>query len=186
MEVATFVIAVLGLLLSVVGLAWQAATYIMSGGRVKVDLKVAASNGRSMVTAEPQHLTPAWMKSLAEQGYGQPLVAVHVSNVGRMPVTVQRWSIKYTRGVAVTPVDDSIGKDLPYRLKAGESQTWAVALGVAVELKRTALEMIAPPSQPTTLLASAIRNSRGPNGEGVVGVVELGDGRLHRTRDLLT
>jgi hypothetical protein len=37
-EVATLVIAVLGLVLSMVSLIWQAATYVLSGSRIRAEL----------------------------------------------------------------------------------------------------------------------------------------------------
>jgi hypothetical protein len=44
MQVATFVIAMIGVVLSALSLDWQSATYFLTGGRVKVDLRVGAMN----------------------------------------------------------------------------------------------------------------------------------------------
>ncbi len=52
MAVATLVIAVLGLVLSVASLTWQAATFVLSGSRVRADLKHGAHNGGVLATEE--------------------------------------------------------------------------------------------------------------------------------------
>jgi hypothetical protein len=130
LDIATFVIAVLALMLATLGLGWQVLTHFLTGGRVKAELLLGATNAAatSMVTAlaTQERLTDRWIRDLAEQGYIRPIFAVRVRNVGRLPVTVERWSLTTSQGINLTPLSDSIGPDLPHRLEAGMSETWAL------------------------------------------------------------
>jgi hypothetical protein len=167
LDVATFVIAVVGLAVATASVVWQMATFKLEGGRVKVKLLVGAmaNNGRGVALNDPHRVTPESLKSLAAQGFGMPVIAVTVRNVGRADVTVQRWSIKHeASGLAFVPIGDSIGKELPFRLAAGASETWAADLRTALALP-DAGRAIKP-------------NSRGK----VRGLVELADGRTYRSR----
>jgi hypothetical protein len=130
LDIATFVIAVLALVLAALGLGWQVLTHFLTGGRVKAELLVGATNGAAtgMVTAPAtqDRVTQDWVRELAEQGYVRPVFAVRVRNIGRLPVTVAGWSITTSRGISFTPLGESIGPQLPHRLEAGTSETWAV------------------------------------------------------------
>src|SRR5215471_18795961 len=95
-----------------------------------------------MVTAAPENMRGTAMQRLAAQGYTQPIIAVEVRNVGRMAVTVQRWSIKHTRGVSFAPFGAQIGPELPYRLEPGAAETWAVAAEPVLSLRDTAMETL--------------------------------------------
>jgi hypothetical protein len=59
MEVATFVIAVFGAVLSSVSFTWQAVTYVMSGGRVKTELLVGVKErtGPGMIVSPAKSAT---------------------------------------------------------------------------------------------------------------------------------
>jgi len=173
MDVATLVIAVLGLLLSVVGLVWQAATYVLSGGRVKVLLKVGAASARGMLTGAPDRMQGTSMQHLVSQGYTQPIIAVEVRNVGRMAVTVNRWSIQHTRGTSFIPIGYQIGPALPYRLEPGASETWAVDEAPVLSMRDAAMQ---------TLPAREVLGRP----EGLFAAVELGDGRTCESRETLT
>lgn len=187
MQIAALVIAIVGVALAAGSLAWQAATYVLTGGRAQVDLRVGALNrgGTGMMTARPHNLDEVWTQHLAEQGYTRPVVIVRVRNVGRLPVTVQRWSLgclqensgggtlfrqiqqrRNPRTVSeLTPIGESIGPPLPHRLEPGTSETWAV--------DAQAVHTFAVTNRETFNLAVA----------AVVGKVELGTGRTHTTRE---
>lgn len=182
MEIATFVLAVVGAVLAAASLAWQAATYVLAGGRVSVDLRIGAlhAGGSGMVTTAPEDAGQAWEERLAAQGYTQPLAVVRVRNVGRMPVTIERWSLTCSRPTAASrngsmlgaiaasrpqqltelaPVTASVGPRLPHRLEAGSSETWALDGREVHNLARATLEVW---QVPLVLIR---------------GKVELGDGR---------
>jgi hypothetical protein len=125
---ASLVVGTCGVVLASLSLGWQAATYVLAGGRVKVRLRVGGLGNGGMVTAPPNSLSATWWEQLAAQGYRRPIVAVTVANVGRQPVTVARWGLRSGLGMSLYPAADSIGPPLPHRLEVGESETWAVDL----------------------------------------------------------
>ncbi|MGH3938688.1 MAG: hypothetical protein ACRDTG_08615 [Pseudonocardiaceae bacterium] len=148
MQTSTFVVAVLGVVLSTASLSWQAATFILTGGRVKLALQTGAvhNSGSGMIVSQ---VTGAWSMSaerLALQGYTRPVVAVQVRNVGRLPVTVTKWSIfESAKGTAFLPLADSIGPSLPYRLDAGVEETWALDAMAAQKLVQTTADVFQVP-----------------------------------------
>ncbi len=158
-------------------------------GRIKVKLKVGAlaGSGRGLVSASPNNVDPDWLKDLAAQGFGRRVVAVEVINVGRQPVTVQKWSLASQRGASISPLGDSIGPGLPYRLEAGDSTTWAVDMSQVAAFVETC--KVLPRPQPATVhgLGSAVAGDawrRGGTGDGLVAVVELADGRSRRSAEM--
>lgn len=157
-------VAVLGVVLACLSLGWQAATYVLTGGRVKVTLLVGALGNGGMVTGSPDKLKPDWFEQVARQGYRSPVVGVKVANVGRQPVTVAQWSVVCPLAGSLTPVGSSIGPPLPHRLEVGESSTWAVDMHDVRTLMEATRKVIA-------------------RGRPVVafGQVELGDGRTKRS-----
>lgn len=74
---------------------WPAATFFLTGGRVKVELRIGAMHhaGTGMVTSPVGSARPEDAVKLAQQGYTRPIVAVRVRNIGRLPVIVTGWSI---------------------------------------------------------------------------------------------
>jgi len=130
LQTATFLIAVLGLLLGALSLGWQLASFILTGGRVKAELRPGGVSGRMIITIPARTVTRDSAKQLMSQGVTQLVVAVQVRNVGRLPVTITSWSlITVPGGVTAQPVASSIGPALPHRLAAGETETWAMDRG---------------------------------------------------------
>src|SRR4051794_7948983 len=113
------VTAILGVVLGVASIVWQAATHVLSGGRAKVAMLIGAVNSGSMITDLADKVSPQDLDRYAEQGYLERIVAVHVANVGRLPITVTRWTLKPNTGVSATPMGSSAGKPLPHRLDVG-------------------------------------------------------------------
>ena len=72
----------------------------------------------------------AQMRNLAAQGYvSRQVVGVKVVNHGRSPMRVQRWSvIGVGTDLTYTPIEDSVGPNLPEDLPAGANGTWFVDL----------------------------------------------------------
>jgi hypothetical protein len=113
---------------------------------------------------------------------------VTAANVGHQPVTVARWGLRSGLGMSLYPAADSIGPRLPHRLEVGESQTWAVDLAPVHAFLQAARETLgssqaetAPPSS----LIGTIQAGMAAQKDGVVGVVELADGRTKRSRDTI-
>jgi hypothetical protein len=155
---------------------------------VGVELQVGAmhASGRGgVMTGKPAAFAGGgertW-RQLAEHGYSVPVVAVEVRATGRMPVTVQRWSLGCSRPeeprvrglgavyrrprllVSFTPLGLSMGQPLPHRLEAGASETWAVPL--------SEVQVFADVNKEVFKLSAAVITAR----------VELGDGRTYWTR----
>lgn len=187
MDVATLVLAVVGLALSMLSLGWQAATFVLSGGRANVELLLGAvrSGGGGFVTMSVQNPAREWAVSLKDQGYTHPVVAVRVRNVGRLPLTVERWSIvallrkrevdgqlavavlnlltKRQEGPAmVYPGPSVVGPPFPHRLEAGASEIWAADLADAEAL---------------------LSGTKGVF--SVAAKVALGDGRSYRSKHMI-
>ncbi|MFG1924354.1 hypothetical protein [Cryptosporangium sp. NPDC048952] len=125
MTVAAFIVGVLGLVLGVLNFTWNIANYLLTGGRVKVQLQVGARGAGGAVITGSQRMDDPQLKKLAEQGFPEPVVIVSATNVGRQPVTVVKWSLRSGK-VSFQPVGDAIGPSLPKRLDAGEQATWAL------------------------------------------------------------
>lgn len=195
MQYASLVVAICGLVLACLSLGWQAANYVLTGGRVKVKLTVGAMNARGgMLTGPPSSFHPDQLPGLAAQGYPRPIVAVRVANVGRQPVTVERWSLKHLSGLSFQPVAESIGKPLPHRLEVGQSEMWAMGLDVVIALAQAAQATSGsepareePPRTPGEAFREGWRRAgRGDGGgAGIVAVVELADGRTKRSSEVI-
>ena len=172
MEIATLAIAVLGVTLGALSLGWQVASFLLAGGRVKVELQIGAvhGSGSAMVTGPVRTTTAGQAEALRSQGYTRPVAAVQVHNVGRLPVTVTDWSLVASpSGIAFQPVGQSIGPPLPHRLEAGAMERWAVDLAPVAALRAAAAAALKIPAERIE----------------VHGRVALGDGRTTETRDAL-
>jgi hypothetical protein len=188
MSDASLVVGICGVVLASLSLGWQAATHVLTGGRVKVRLRVGGLGNGGMVTAPPNSLGADWWEQLAAQGYRRPIIAVTAANAGRQPVTVARWGLRCGLGMSLYPAADSIGPRLPHRLEVGESQTWAVDLAPVHAFLQAARETLGrsqAESEPPTSLLGGIEARMAAQKENVAGVVELADGRTKRSRDTI-
>jgi hypothetical protein len=122
-EVATLIIAVLGLVLSVASLTWQAATFVLSGSRVRADLKYGAANAAGALTGPPGS-TP--LVSLIAQGFTDEVLGVEVRNLGRLAATVDRVQVAIAGGIKLQTLLDVKGPSLPHRLEPQSSASWFV------------------------------------------------------------
>jgi hypothetical protein len=182
-------VGICGVVLASLSLGWQAAIYVLSGGRVKVRLLVGALGNGGMATKPAADLSPGWLKELASQGFSRPIVAVTVANVGRQPVYVARWGLKSGLGPSLYPIADGIGPSLPHRLEVGDAATWAVDMGTVQAFIMATNETLAG-SRPgsgrrNSLLGQIQAEVRRPQGTDVVGIVELAAGRPKLSQDTL-
>jgi hypothetical protein len=140
-------LSIIALVMSALSLGWQAATFVLTGGRVKVELRIGAMHAGSwgMIHAPVDALEHTWSDVQAEQGYVDRVIVVLVRNVGRLPVSVMEWSVMAEpTGASFRPVGHSIGPDLPYRLDPGTTETWAVRLSeivAPIEATKTAFRV---------------------------------------------
>ncbi|MBV9098822.1 MAG: hypothetical protein JO079_12275 [Frankiaceae bacterium] len=127
MGTTALVVALVGLALSVASLTWQAATFFLSGYRVRVELLLGA-RGMGGVATGPVS-SAQFLDHLASQGMTQPVLAVRAINVGRLPVTVTGCSVVSNTDVGFYEPDGIT--NLPHRLEPGSNETWYVTLAGA-------------------------------------------------------
>ena len=163
--VAAFVFSAVALALSLVGFGWELRKFALEGGRVKVQLRVGASNGAGVMSLPVAGAKPADLKDMTERGFPQLLVGVRVMNVGRGPVWIQGWEIENADGA--TYRTKVIGNDpLPLHLQGGQRAEWYFELAMVAMFISAASALKSMPPQP------------------VWGVVELGTGEKIRTEDV--
>lgn len=127
MDTAALAIAILGLLVAGLSFGWQIATWALSGRRVDVRLLHGVQGRGGFAVGEVGRDSRARdMSSMRAQGWnGAEVIGIEVINIGRAPVTIKSYSVHAVGGgMAYTPHGDIIGRGLPYRLEAGESETW--------------------------------------------------------------
>jgi hypothetical protein len=130
-------VSIVALALSALSLGWQGATWLLTGGRVKVELRVGAmhQSGSGLIHTSVANWAHAWSDHEAEQGYRHPVIVVQVRNVGRLPITVTEWSVMVQpSNTAFRPLADSIGPAMPYRMEPGTEETWALELAAVESL----------------------------------------------------
>lgn len=124
METATLVIAVIGLALATASLAWQAATFFLTGPRVKVYLREGFRGPGGVMIAPPSVYTDSGRVTLEQQGYTEHVVAIEAINRGRLPTTVRNWALRFGNRASYTNPTDPRNPTLPYRLEPFTSVTW--------------------------------------------------------------
>jgi hypothetical protein len=159
---ATLVIAIFGLVLSAISLTWQAATFVMSGSRVRASLRHGARGGASVVSGPPASQS---FRALAEQGFTYEVIGIEVRNVGRLAVQVTGVRAALPSGVQVQETRSSMGPGFPYRLEAQSSQTWFL-----------------PGEMARSAVAASAAIGKGSDPADVWMEVELGNGKVVRTK----
>ncbi len=156
-DVVTLVLAVLGVVLGVSSLVWQAVTFVLTGARVTVKLLNAAVQDGGALT---------WPVG----GSGGPVpppgsalaLGVEVTNSGRTDVDVVSWGLDFGEGIVLVPGEWWPNAKLPHRLQHGSQRTWFTQ---ARDVQ-------------------SVPNARRKE-VSVSGFVRLGDGRTVRTREHL-
>lgn len=131
-DIASFVLAVLGFGLAVASLVWQYVTFLQSGGVAEVVLKVGIRTAGFQVLSTAAVNNAADLRAMVEQHGGTPVAAVCVRNVGRMAITVTSWGFKNGAGQVLSPVGDAIGPRLKHTIAPGDEETWMAPIQNAV------------------------------------------------------
>ena len=155
-------VAIAGLVLAAVALTWQAATFLMTGSRLKVDSRQGATDGRGIVHGAPGHET---RELLLAQGYTQEVLGAEVFNRGRTGVNVTGIRAVTSRGISCTPVADLLGPPMPHRLEPGASASWFFPLAPV-----------------RAAIATSAEELGHPNPDDVAIDVDSGDGRRRRAK----
>ena len=97
MEVTTLIIAGFGAVTGAASLGWGVASYILSGGRVKVEL-LGGWVGRAGLITGP--LTASLAQP--DERMPEPVMAVGVRNLGRLPVLMRAGTCRWGRSASAT------------------------------------------------------------------------------------
>jgi hypothetical protein len=115
-----------GVVLALAALAWQARSFRQSGSRVRVTI-TSGLRDRAQAVKFPQHMPVHQELALRAQGLTQPILAVEVTNSGRSPTSVQSVSIRFPNGGFYSPTH--VDPELPFRLEPESEQTWVFPRG---------------------------------------------------------
>lgn len=163
LDIATLVIAVFGAVVAMMALGWQVASWLLSGGRAKVELR----NGAIHERGDPYVTVPADKaigSDLVTQGFTRRAIFINVRNVGRLPISVTGWHLKFPAAMTLGEMNHPRAT-FPHRLEVGESKEWHIEVDTDVQ----------------TILRAAQRKAKVSDVE-VRGVVELGNGKKTTTR----
>ena len=170
MAIAALIVSAVGLLLAALSLGWQIASWTLDGRRVRVRLLHGSIGPSGTATGRVgRDKKPKNLSALIAEGFTQrEVIGVAVTNVGRAPVRVDRYSVRLVRGgFSFSPMGDAVGPTLPFRLAAGETESWFANADDARLL--------------TTSTRSIGRNSSSE----VFMEVKLGTGDVRRTRNTI-
>lgn len=124
MTVVTLVIAVLGLVLSVVSLGWQVAQHLLSGPRVRVELLWGGMGVDRVVTGPVRGSLDAFRHA----GVSDPIFAVKGRNRGRLPIDVTGFTVEMEGAGGYSLAAWARNPSLPYRLDSGSEVSFYVPL----------------------------------------------------------
>lgn len=167
---AGLAVACLSLVLSAGSIGWQIATRHLDGGRVRLHLVHGVVGGGGVAAGQvDRNGARRDLSMMRNQGFiGPEVVGVAVTNVGRAPVRIDRYSVELTQGgFSFVPVGEAIGPRLPHRLEPGETETWYAEVESA------------------QALVYSVRGIRRQVSDRVRMTVELGTGETKKTRRAL-
>lgn len=124
MQIATFVLSVAALVLSVIALTWQMVEHRLTGSRVRADLRLGGLGFGGVVTG-PLDMNRS---TLASQGVQEWVLCIDVRNIGRMAMDLTNFEIEFESGGAYNRAGWHLNPELPYRLESGSSKAFYVPL----------------------------------------------------------
>lgn len=120
-------LACLSLVIAALSLGWQIAVWTLEGRRVRLTLTHGAMGRGGAVTGKvARNGQPKDLAQVRGEGFtGEELIGIAVTNLGRAPVRIDKYSVRMLDGgMEFSPLGESIGPDLPFRLPPGETETW--------------------------------------------------------------
>lgn len=124
MDVVTLVIAVLGLVLSVVSICWQVAQHFLSGPRVRAELLWGGLGPGRVVTGPIQ----GSLNAFSHAGVTTPIFAVQGRNHGRLPIDITGFSVELEGAGALSIARWDLNPTLPYRLDSGSERSFYIQM----------------------------------------------------------
>lgn len=120
-DLATTIVASLGVALALASLAWQAWSFKATGSRITVEVARGLKRGNAvaMTTADAK---PSEIEGLRKQGFTEPTVAVRIYNAGRGSTSIVDILLSVGGGSGVT--DAKLDPPLPFRLEGESEKTW--------------------------------------------------------------
>ncbi|MEV7264015.1 hypothetical protein AB0N38_10730 [Micromonospora aurantiaca] len=163
--------------------AFQWANYLLTGGRVSVNVRTGTLVGDTIIAPRAGDFV-AWGEGPRVYGQARPAIVVEATNVGRQAVTVQRWGLCGRNGAVLYPVTEEAGPPIPHRLEVGgEPAIWAIDLAEAIEMMKIMRETLG--TSPTNQMLTQL-TADGSGQAKIRGAVLLGDGRVKHSRQWLT
>ncbi len=129
----TLAIALLGLALSVVNIAWQVRQHALSGARVEVELLWGVMGPGRVASAPVQ----GSLESFRHVGGDTPVFVVRGANSGRSPVDITDFSVQMEGGGGISLAGADHNPSLPHRLEPGSSVSFVVPLDMVESLITT-------------------------------------------------
>jgi hypothetical protein len=97
LDIITLIVAIFGVALASGSLAWQTASFVLSGSRVRVNLRRGAMRrgipGETARIAGPREPSESDHDMMRRQGFTHEVLIVEVRNIGRMAVSVESVSL---------------------------------------------------------------------------------------------
>jgi hypothetical protein len=139
LEILTLVVAIVGVSLALASLAWQAATFVLSGSRVRLTLRRGALRRTvgGVARMSGLQLSASDYAVMHKQGFTEEILLVEVRNRGRMAVSVEDVSATTEDGWGFQRAADPENPSLPHRLEPGAKETWHIELSVFQHLVNT-------------------------------------------------
>jgi hypothetical protein len=124
--IVALVFALIGTSLSILGIGWQIASWVLNGRRIKVKMLHGLAGRGGFATMKSETSLSSGVSKLAvmrKQGFkGPEVLGIEVINVGRIPVT--GYAVACDGGFSYSPIGQVLGKPLPCRIEPGETETW--------------------------------------------------------------
>lgn len=118
---STLAIAIIGTALAIAGLAWQWYSTMLTGARIKVEIRRGLRAVAGVITFDDD--TPDWQIDQArQQGYTDPVYAVRVNNTGRGETSITRVELEFSDAVALQLQGQSPPR--PHRMIGESEAVW--------------------------------------------------------------
>lgn len=124
MELASFVLGLIGTVLATASVVWQFAQHQLTGPRVRVDLRWGGLTSLGSLTGP----LSSSLETFQAAGVTRPMFAVVVRNVGRTPIDIQGYGVAVPNGARVSQPGNQFDPRLPHRLEGGSQATFHVQL----------------------------------------------------------